>query len=705
MTRALWVTLALAMPLAAAVQVTVPSGATECFSVEAESFKHGISLNYEVLRGVADELETELTDGKQQVVYAHKGASGRYVGPIGEGGLHSVCFKNERSPVGDVALGFSFHADDPSHEVLSNADATKISECLMLWGLLKLGRFLMEVVSTLSSCDCRASAGAGRPRVRAEREPRHCQGHASVHEDDHEPPQPANHEHAQPDHVVDIRRDAGADGRVDGADFLPAAHARGATHPVVRHADQDSKLWHKQDVGSKRDNNMVDTRVIYSHHEKAVSSLELHHRTIDPHEQGSGSATRARHAGRADAPGGGRVHGQAAAGLACSRRVLRLRPDGGLAAPGEPAAGHRAAPLPARRSPPDSAGATDIWRPPLAVFAAAGSGGDGTDTRVLLLQVGGATGMIGDPSGKSEERVLLSDDTVLHNAQQIAKGLSAVLDFDDPKTGAIICNNAEWHTKMSAVTWMRDIGRVKKRLETDQGISFLEFSYQLFQAYDFLHLYKNYGCVAQIGGSDQWGNIASGIELVPTLALLTTATGEKYGKSAGNAIWLDAEKTYVVRGLDYHFVLNEWLYGFVTNLLYHNALQFDFYQFFLRSDDRDVEKLLKSFTFREVEEIRDIVAEHEMAPEKRIAQKVLAEDITVMMHGKEGLKAALDATELLFGKKTGPLTAEEMLRMAGDAPMTVLSRADVINQSLVDLAVQIGAAKSKGTFSLVSSSF
>ncbi|RLN55583.1 hypothetical protein BBJ28_00008668 [Nothophytophthora sp. Chile5] len=263
--------------------------------------------------------------------------------------------------------------------------------------------------------------------------------------------------------------------------------------------------------------------------------------------------------------------------------------------------------------------------------------------------------MIGDPSGKSEERVLLTDETVEHNAQQIIKGLSAVLDFEDPRTGAVIHNNAEWHTQMSAVTWMRDIGRhfrvnamlqrdsVKKRLETEQGISFLEFSYQLFQAYDFLHLYRHHNCIAQIGGSDQWGNIASGIELVR--------------KSTGD---------------------------------------FDFYQYFLRSDDRDVEQLLKSFTFREVEEIRDIVAEHEKAPEKREAQKLLAEDITVMMHGQEGLRTALDATELLFGKKSGPLTAAEMLRMAGDAPVTTLSRGDVIDQSLVDLAVRIGASKSKG---------
>lgn len=120
--------LALALPLAAAIHVTVPSGGAECFSVEAETFKHGISLNYEVLRGVAEQLETELTDGKQQVVYANKGAAGRYVSPIGEGGMHAVCFKNEVAPVGDVVIGFSFHADDPSHEVLSNADATKIKQ-------------------------------------------------------------------------------------------------------------------------------------------------------------------------------------------------------------------------------------------------------------------------------------------------------------------------------------------------------------------------------------------------------------------------------------------------------------------------------------------------------------------------------------------------------------------------------------------------
>jgi tyrosyl-tRNA synthetase len=188
-----------------------------------------------------------------------------------------------------------------------------------------------------------------------------------------------------------------------------------------------------------------------------------------------------------------------------------------------------------------------------------------------ILLVGGATGLIGDPSGKSEDRVLLSDDVVHENASRILQGLSPVLDFDCPRTGAIVLNNAEWHNRMSAVAWMRDIGRhfrvnamltrdsVKTRLASDQGISYLEFSYQLFQAYDFLHLHRHHNCVAQIGGSDQWGNIVSGTELIRkslgadedafgvTLPLLTTASGEKYGKSAGNAIWLDATKTSVVR--------------------------------------------------------------------------------------------------------------------------------------------------------------
>ncbi|TMW55814.1 hypothetical protein Poli38472_008462 [Pythium oligandrum] len=309
-----------------------------------------------------------------------------------------------------------------------------------------------------------------------------------------------------------------------------------------------------------------------------------------------------------------------------------------------------------------------------------------------ILLVGGATGLIGDPSGKSEERVLLTDEAVDANARNILRGLSPVLDFDCPNTGAIVLNNAEWHTKMNAVEWLRDIGRyfrvstmmsresVQKRLQSEQGISFLEFSYQLFQAYDFLHLHRNHHCVAQIGGSDQWGNILSGIELVrksageevygTTLTLLTTAAGEKYGKSAGNAIWLDSEKTSV----------------------------FDFYQYFLRSDDRDIAQLLKSFTFLSVKEIEEIVHEHEKAPEQRAAQKILADTVTTTMHGQEGLKSALDVTSLLFGKSTegaAPLTAAQVRSLASEAPVSTLRQDDVVGLTLVDIAVQIGAAKSK----------
>ncbi|GLD93447.1 hypothetical protein PINS_up002039 [Pythium insidiosum] len=310
-----------------------------------------------------------------------------------------------------------------------------------------------------------------------------------------------------------------------------------------------------------------------------------------------------------------------------------------------------------------------------------------------ILLVGGATGRIGDPSGKSEERVLLTDDVVSHNASQLLRGLAPVLDFDCPRTGAVVLNNADWHTRMSAVDWMRDIGRhfrvntmltresVKKRLETEQGISFLEFSYQLFQAYDFLHLHRNHHCVAQLGGSDQWGNIVSGTELIRrsigkdafgvTLSLLTTASGEKYGKSAGNAVWLDANKTSV----------------------------FDFYQYFLRADDRDVEQLLKSFTFLELDEIRDIVHEHGKAPERRLAQHHLADTITTTMHGADGLKGAKDATALLFGKADDAnavtLTAATVKSLAADAPLFSLLRDQVVGQALVDVAVRCGAAKSK----------
>lgn len=179
-----------------------------------------------------------------------------------------------------------------------------------------------------------------------------------------------------------------------------------------------------------------------------------------------------------------------------------------------------------------------------------------------------------------------------------------------------------------------------------------------------------------------------------TLPLLTTASGEKYGKSAGNAIWLDAQKTSVVCVL--HFGSLSLFVAEHSLSLSCVRMQFDFYQYFLRSDDHDVEQLLKSFTFFPVEEIHDLMHEHQKAPENRAAQKVLAESITTTMHGKEGLQSALTATSLLFGKQSGVLTADQVLRMAGDAPISTVSKADIIDRPLVDLCVRLGASKSKG---------
>ncbi|RHY32343.1 hypothetical protein DYB32_002691, partial [Aphanomyces invadans] len=235
-----------------------------------------------------------------------------------------------------------------------------------------------------------------------------------------------------------------------------------------------------------------------------------------------------------------------------------------------------------------------------------------------ILLVGGATGMIGDPSMRSDERVMLTAEEVDANSRNLVNSLKNVLDFDCPKVGAEVANNMSWHGKISVVDWMRECGAyarvnamlardsVKRRLDADAGLSFLEFSYQLFQAYDFLHLHRHHNVVVQVGGSDQWGNIVAGCDLVRkavggevygvTVPLLTTANGEKFGKSAGNAVWLDSSKTSV----------------------------YDFYQYFIRTDDADVATLLKTFTLLDVDEIDAIVADHAARPEDRRAQQILA---------------------------------------------------------------------------------
>jgi tyrosyl-tRNA synthetase len=268
---------------------------------------------------------------------------------------------------------------------------------------------------------------------------------------------------------------------------------------------------------------------------------------------------------------------------------------------------------------------------------------------VPVALVGGATGMIGDPSGKSEERNLLDETTLRNNQYGIKKQLSKFLDFQsDKKNKAIMVNNYDWMKEYSFLGFIRDIGKhitvnymmskdsVKKRLGSDvkEGMSFTEFSYQLVQGTDFLHLYNNYGCKLQMGGSDQWGNIVTGTELIRrktggeafalTCPLITKSDGSKFGKTESGNVWLDPEKTS-----PYHF-----------------------YQFWLNVSDEDAAKYIKIFTLIGCDKIDELIAEHNKSPHERILQKRLAEEVTVMVHSREEFDAAVEASQILFGKGT-----------------------------------------------------
>ncbi len=258
--------------------------------------------------------------------------------------------------------------------------------------------------------------------------------------------------------------------------------------------------------------------------------------------------------------------------------------------------------------------------------------------------VGGATGMVGDPSGRSEERVFLDEDTLNYNLSCQRKQLEKLLDFDCGSNSAEIVNNYDWFKNMKFLEFLRDVGKhitinymmakdsVKKRLET--GISFTEFTYQLVQGYDFLFLYKNKKCKLQMGGSDQWGNIVTGTELIRrktggeayalTCPLITKSDGGKFGKSEQGNIWLDPEKTS----------------------------PYAFYQFWLNVSDEDAEKFIKIFTLLSKEEIHELTVEHKKIPHMRLLQKKLAGEVTAMVHSAEELQAAIDASEILFGKGT-----------------------------------------------------
>jgi len=260
-----------------------------------------------------------------------------------------------------------------------------------------------------------------------------------------------------------------------------------------------------------------------------------------------------------------------------------------------------------------------------------------------IALVGGATGMVGDPSGKSAERNLLDEETLAKNIAGVKSVLKRFLTFDESETGAILVNNYDWMKEFSFIEFIRDVGKhitvnymsakdsVKKRIQT--GISFTEFSYQLLQGYDFLHLYRDMNCKLQVGGSDQWGNITTGTELIRrveggegfafTCPLVTKADGTKFGKTESGAVWLDEVRTST----------------------------YAFYQFWLNVSDQDAPKYIRTFTFLERDEIESLEAEHNEAPHLRILQKRLAEEVTLMVHGQQGLDKAIKTTEILFNKK------------------------------------------------------
>lgn len=297
-----------------------------------------------------------------------------------------------------------------------------------------------------------------------------------------------------------------------------------------------------------------------------------------------------------------------------------------------------------------------------------------------IALVGGATGMIGDPSGKSDERNLLTEDILAKNVAGIKRVLSRFLDFNSTEDNApILVNNYDWMKDFSFIDFARDVGKritvnymmakdsVKKRVGGEgAGMSFTEFTYQLIQGYDFYHLHKEHNCLLQMGGSDQWGNITTGTELVRrmnteeaakayamTCPLITKADGTKFGKTAGGNIWLDADKTSVYR----------------------------FYQFWLNASDVDAEKYIKIFTFLDKETIDTLIVEHTEDPGRRALQKKLAEEITILVHGNEALENALKATNILFGKSTSEdlkqLDTQTFMDVFEGVPQAEIERADI----------------------------
>ena len=302
--------------------------------------------------------------------------------------------------------------------------------------------------------------------------------------------------------------------------------------------------------------------------------------------------------------------------------------------------------------------------------------------------VGGGTGMIGDPSGKSQERVLLSSAEVEANVAGIRAQLEKFLDFDAPRNPALIVNNADWLGSIDVLSFLRDVGKhftvnymlqkesVARRLESEEGISYTEFSYLVLQAYDFLQLFDRYQCTLQMGGSDQWGNITAGIELVRKLRgqkahglvwpLMTTASGVKFGKTEAGAVWLDAARTS----------------------------PFHFYQFWLNTDDRDAVRYLKCFTFLDRETIDDLARATGETPEARQAQRALAREVTALVHGADQVTRAERAAAVLFTENLTSATVDDVLMVLGDAPSTEMTLPDG-GVSLVELLATVKLATSR----------
>jgi tyrosyl-tRNA synthetase len=310
-----------------------------------------------------------------------------------------------------------------------------------------------------------------------------------------------------------------------------------------------------------------------------------------------------------------------------------------------------------------------------------------------IAVAGGATGSIGDPSGKTAERTLLSREDLNRNIESVKVQLARLLDFEAKDNPARLVDNAEWTAGVSFIEFLRDIGKhfsvnmmvakesVKARMEDrDQGISYTEFSYMLLQAFDFYHLCQGSDCELQIGGSDQWGNITAGMDLTRkklgrhvfglTLPLITNADGTKFGKTEKGAIWLDPKRTSVYR----------------------------FYQFWIRTDDRDVVRYLNYFTFLPKAEIDALTAEHEASPGRRVAHKALAKAVTDMIHGEAATNDAIKASEILFGGEIAGISETNFSDVAAEVPSTEIASVKFEGEgsTLIDLLNDAGLCKSKG---------